>query len=103
MTPAPAETDMAALKFDRIPEGYRVFDGDKLVAVVTTSQHMDPAEVTAAVDANQMDAKFVAGHAKGHGPVAWKLMPPAGWTIHLTGPALYVDLFKAIAAGIPAR
>jgi hypothetical protein len=90
------------LKFEPIPEGYRVYDGPHLKAIVTTKQNMAPDEVKDAIAANAVSADFAVAHGKGHGPVAWKAMPPASWMIHLTDPNISVDLFKAIAAGVPA-
>lgn len=89
------------VRSEPIPEGCRVFHGDELVAVVTTSEHMSDDEVRQAIQANQVDALFARAHGAGNGPVAWKKMRPADWSIHLTRPSISVDLFRAIAAGIP--
>lgn len=101
------------VRFEPIPEGYRIWDGDRLAGVLATNEHMTPQDVADAIAGNKIPPEILNAmrHSEGkdklaevlkQSPVCWKPMTSDHWTIHLTRPSVHVDLMKAIVAGIPA-
>lgn len=85
-----------SIKFERIPEGYRIYKDAALIGVLSTKQHhrgKDSDHPVAAADADTLKV----------GGVVWEPMKAESWSLHLTSPSLSVEDFKAIASGIPTE
>lgn len=84
------------ITFEPIPEGYRVKDGDKMLAVVTTKQHLSDSN-HGTFQASAEDVKNIRASA-----VVWSPMDRDSWSIHFTSPTMSVEEIFAITDSFPA-
>lgn len=74
-----------SVKYEAIPEGYRIWKGAALMGVLFTSQHSSELKT-----------------ANGIG-VVWEAMPQESWNIHFTNPNVSTDDLKDIVMYLPTR
>ena len=69
------------IRYEKLPEGYRVYDGPLLVGILYTSHHRGAIK---------------------DGQVLYEPMPRDSWNIHWTSPQVSLPLLEAVLQGLPA-
>lgn len=92
------------MRLESIPEGHRVFNGDKLIGVITTKQHHRGKDSQHQLSPDEQNAKTAdLEKEKPARPVFWEPLPKESWAIHFSSPNMSLQDLRDVIAVIPTE
>lgn len=98
-----------AVTYEKLPEGYRVYNGELMVGVITTKQHASTDDKGKYLRELTGDEKTMLLEAVNpttgvsHRPVVWDDLPACEQSIHFCSPTMSLDLLRQVASSLPAN